>query len=318
MADANNAPPPRWLMAGTAERRQAARRYWLHDPVIGVLNVSLHYSLRRLPVDACSYLGSLMGALGQRRMPEKNELAREAWLKLRPQDSDPEVVDAALKRLWRQIGRTLAECSVLDKLWEQGRIKVEGVEHPRAVRAAGKPLIVLSVHLANWEALGRALIGLGFKGAAIYEVPENRFEHSIVLDFRKRYGGALVPQGSAGARAAYRTLREMDGIFLSIDEIVDGFVTWPAFGRPLPLEGNIAFVARLAALADAVVVPAYCLRKNGGAQLDVCFLPPMDLVRTGNRKADLPVNIARINAVFEPLVRENLDQWYYANAIRFD
>jgi len=61
------------------------------------------------------------------------------------------------------------------------------------------------------------------------------------------------------------------------------------------------------------------LRRLGDrAQLEVRFLPPLDLARTGDRKADIAVNIGKINAVFEPLVRDNLDQWYYANAIRFD
>ena len=318
MADANQTPPPRWLVSASAERRRAARLYWIRDPVQGLLNTGLHYSLRRLPIDMCSYLGSLMGTLGQWRMPEKNELARRSWLKLRPQESDPAAVKAALRRLWRQIGRSLAECSILDKLWEQGRIKVEGADYLSTARAAGKRVIVVSVHLANWEAIGRTLIGLGYKGAAIYEVPENRFEHGIVLDFRERYGGKLVPQGSSGARAAYRTLYEMDGLLLSIDEIVDGFVTWPAFGRPLPLDGNIAFVARLAILADAEIVPAYCQRQNERAELTVRFLPPLDLARTGDRRKNLATNVAKINAVFEPLVRDNLDQWYYANAIRFD
>jgi KDO2-lipid IV(A) lauroyltransferase len=110
----------------------------------------------------------------------------------------------------------------------------------------------------------------------------------------------------------------MDGLLLSIDEIVDGYVTWPAFGRALPLEGNMAFVARLAVLADAEIVPAYCVRLNERAELRVRFLPPIDLARTGDRREGVAVNVARLNAVFEPVVRDHLDQWYYANAIKFD
>jgi KDO2-lipid IV(A) lauroyltransferase len=318
MAEAAKAPPLRWLLRGNAGQRQAARRYWLRDPAMGLLNSGIHYSLRYLPVDACSALGAFMGAVGQKRMPEKNELARKAWLRLRPNESGPAAVDAALKRLWRQIGRTLAETSVLDKMWEQGRIVVEGAEHLSALRGAGKRVIVVSVHLANWEAIGRTVVGLGYTGAGVYEVPENRFEHRIVHDFRERYGAKLVPQGRAGARAAYRTLFEADGLMVWIDDIVDGFVTWPAFGRPLPHEGNIAFAARLAILADAELVPAYCVRQGERAQVIVRFLPPMELARSGDRRANIAVNIARINAVFEALVRDNLDQWYYANAIRFD
>jgi Kdo2-lipid IVA lauroyltransferase/acyltransferase len=318
MAEANEAPPLRWLASATAEQRQAAWRYWVRDTTMGLLNTGLHYGLRHLPVDACSSLGSLMGGLARYRMPYKAELGRKSWIKLRPQESDPASVAAAQKRLWKQIGRSVAECSVLDKLWDQGRIKVEGAEHLATARAAGKRVIVAAVHLANWEAIGRALIGLGYKGSAIYEVPENRFEHRIVQQFRNRYGGKLVPQGSSGARAAYRTLFEMDGLLLSIDDIAGEHVTWPAFGRKLNHEGNIAFVARLANLADSEIVPAYCQRQNERAELIVRFLPPLDLARTGNRRADLAANVDTINAVFEPIVRDNLDQWYYANAIKFD
>jgi len=318
MAEANAPPPLRWLASGAATQRRSAWRYWVHDTVMGLLNTGLHYGLHHLPVDVCSYFGSLMGGLARYRMPYKAELGRKSWIRLRPQESDPVAVEAAQKRLWRQIGRSVAECSVLDKLWEQGRINIEGADHLSTARAAGKRVIVAAVHLANWEAIGRALIGLGYKGSAIYEVPENRFEHRIVQDFRNRYGGKLVPQGSSGARAAFRTLFEMDGLLLSIDDIADEHVTWPAFGRKLAHEGNIAFVARLANLADAEIVPAYCQRQNQRAELVVRFLPPLDLVRTGNKQAALAANIAKINAVFEPIVRDNLDQWYYANAIRFD
>jgi KDO2-lipid IV(A) lauroyltransferase len=318
MPEASGTPPLRQLLAGSPAERQQARHYWLHDTCMGLLNSGIHYSLRYVPIEVCSYLGSLMGTLGRRRMPDKDALARAAWLRLRPEESDPALVEATLARLWRNIGRTLAEFSVLERLWAQGRIEVVGAEHLSEPRAAGKRVIVVAVHLGNWEAIGRALIGLGYKGAAIYEVPENRFEHRIVQRFRQRYGGKLVPQGSAGARAAYRTLYDMDGLLLSIDEIVDGFVTAPTFGRPLPHSGNLAFVAKLAQLAQAEVVPAYCVRIDDRVQFKVTFLPPLQLARTGDRQADLVTNIARINAVFEPLIRQHLDQWYYANAIKFD
>jgi KDO2-lipid IV(A) lauroyltransferase len=318
MAEADTPPPLRWLASGTAVERRAAWRYWVTDTFMGLFNTGLHYGFRHLPVDACSNFGSVMGGLARFRMPYKAELARKSWIRLRPQEAAPASVAAAEKRLWRQIGRSIAECSVLDKMWDQGRIKIEGAEHLSTSRAAGRRVIVAAVHLANWEAIGRALIGLGYKGSAIYEVPANRFEHRLVQKFRGRYGGKLVPQGSSGARAAYRTLFEMDGLLLSIDDIAGEHVTWPAFGRKLPLEGNIAFVSRLALLADAEIVPAYCQRQNQRAELVVRFLPPLDLVRTGDKQAALAANIAKINAVFEPIVRDNLDQWYYANAIRFD
>jgi KDO2-lipid IV(A) lauroyltransferase len=315
MAEATKAPPLRWLVGKTAEQRQAARQYWIRDVAMGLLNSGIHVGLRFAPIDACSYLGSLMGALGQMRMPEKNALARKLWLHLRPKESDPVLVEATLKRLWRQIGRTLAEFSVLHRLWPKGRVEVEGLEHPAAARAAGKRIIFLSVHLANWELVGSILIAHGYHGAGVYEVPENRFEHWIVRNFRKRYGAKLVPQGSAGARAALQTLMDMEVMLIFIDEIVDGRVNAPAFGRGIPRGGNIVFAARLAALTDAEVIPVYCVRLGERAQFRVRFLPPMQYVRSSNRKSDLAANVAMTNALIEGLIQSHLDQWYYANAV---
>jgi KDO2-lipid IV(A) lauroyltransferase len=282
---------------------------------MGLLNTGLHVALRYTPIDVCSYLGSLMGGLGRRRMPEKDKQAHVVWRRLRPQETDPALIEAAMKRLWRHLGRTLAEFSVLDRLWPKGRVEIEGLEHVAAARAAGKRMIMVSVHLGNWEVIGSVLVAHGYCGAAVYEVPENRFEHRIVRNFRKRYGAKLVPQGSAGARAAFKTLAEMESMAIFIDEVRDGKVNAPAFGRPLPEGGNIVFAARLAALTGAEVIPGYCLRLNDRAQFKVILLPPMQYARTGNRKADLAANVAMTNALFERIIQQNLDQWYYTNAV---
>lgn len=317
MDEQDKAPPLRWFV-GDAGQRRRAWQYWGHDTAVGILNIGIHHAMRAAPIDACSWAGCQMGALAQFRYREADQRARTLFTRLRPEAADPTWLDRTLRQFWRDVGRTLAEFSVLDQLWSSGRIAVEGADILSGLRSSGRRVIVMAVHLGNWEAIGRVLIGLGYKGAAIYQVPDNRFEHYVVQHFRKRYGGKLVPQGSAGARAAYRTLYEMDGLLLSVDECVGDRVNAPAFGRPLPTDGNIAFVARLSALADAVVVPAYCLRVDHAARLRVRFLPPLDLVRSGNRADDLAANIARINATIEPLITAHVEQWFYASEFRFD
>ena len=52
----------------------------------------------------------------------------------------------------------MLEFSVLDRLWREGRIAVEGGEHLLAARAAGKPVIVMGLHVNNWEVIGPALM----------------------------------------------------------------------------------------------------------------------------------------------------------------
>jgi KDO2-lipid IV(A) lauroyltransferase len=103
-----------------------------------------------------------------------------------------------------------------------------------------------------------------------------------------------------------------------VDEYIRGDVSAPAFGRPLRPEGNIAYVARLARLTGAEIIPAYSQRLNDSAYFKVTFLPPVDIVRDGNRDVDLMENIARLNSVIEPIIRANLDQWYYLLDINLD
>ena len=46
------------------------------------------------------------------------------------------------RRLWRNVGRTMAEYSVIDRRWEAGRMEVEGTEHADAARALGPADVV--------------------------------------------------------------------------------------------------------------------------------------------------------------------------------
>ena len=224
-----------------------------------------------------------------------------------------------MRRLWRSVSRTMCEFSVLHRLWDAGRIEVEGVEHMDATRAAGKPILVACVHLGNWEAIPVVGIRVGHPGSGIYWPLENRFDTRIAVKARERYGAILYPGDGPGAmRAAIAELRSKKGPFVVfIDECIDDHVYAPAFGRALKAEGNIAYVARLAVMTGADIIPAYCIRLDDAARFKVTFLPPVELVR-GRSDADLMQNVGAINAVIEPIVRRHLDQWYFVLDFEFD
>jgi KDO2-lipid IV(A) lauroyltransferase len=282
---------------------------------MGLLNTSIHEGLKLLSIDACSAFGAFLSPFSARRYATSDRRARRNWQALRPEAADPAATDAAMTRLWRSVSRTMCEFSVLDRLWDAGRIEVAGVEHMDATRAAGKPIIVACVHLGNWEAIPVVGIRMGHPGSGIYWPLENRFDTRIAVKARERYGAILYPGDGPGAmRAAIAELRSKKGPFVVfIDECIDDHVYAPAFGRPLKAEGNIAYVTRLAVMTGANIIPAYCVRLDDRARFKVTFLPPVPLIRgRGRGEADLLTNIAAINAVIEPLVRAHLDQWYFA------
>jgi KDO2-lipid IV(A) lauroyltransferase len=252
------------------------------------------------------------------RYPDSDRRARKVFKRLRPEAADPAWLDAAMNRLWLNIGRTMAEYSVLDRLWGAGRIEVEGVEHFNAAKASGKPRIIIGLHLGNWEVIGPALIQTGHPVNVVYLRPDSEFEHQIVRKVRFRYGVRLVTPTPNSPREAIRILQKNEEAFgIYVDELARDRVHAPAFGRPLRNMGNIAYVARLALMTGAMVLPIYAVRVGDRAQFKVTFLPPLDMVDTGDRDADVMANIARIDALIDPIVKAHLDQWYYVLDFRF-
>jgi len=311
MARQGPSPPPlTWLFA-SGNRRQLALRYWLRDTAHGWLNTAVHESLKVLSIDTCSAFGAMMAPTGPLRYADSDARARRNWRILRPEQADQVSIDAAMRNLWLSVSRTMAEFSVLHRLWPAGRIDVEGIEHVFAARDTDRPILVALLHLGNWETVPVTGIALGLMGSGIYEPPENRFDHRIAVKARERFGAVLYA-GSEAMRASLRELKARRGPFIIfVDECIDGHVFAPAFGRSLPPEGNIAYTARLAWMTGAAVIPAYCVRIGNRAQFKVMVEPPIEIDRTGDKEQDLLTNIGRINAVIEPIIKRHLDQWYF-------
>jgi|SRR5579864_5724579 len=293
------------------------RRYWLRDPLLGGLDFALHHAGRLLPTEWCSTIGGRLGILnGRYRYHATRERAERAYLRLAGDDDPPRDAAAAVMRLFDNVGRVMLEFSVLDRLWAEGRIAVAGSEHFLAARAAGRPVIVMGLHLGNWETIGPTIVGLGFRGfKAFYQPPRSRFEHKIALAARARYGVIVLRPGVAAARAARRLLVDERGVLLVYaDEERHGHVSAPLFGRAIPQRANLLDIIRLAWVSGAALIPAYAERL-GGAQFRVTFLAPVELAPEGDGMSE---NIERLDNIITPLVRARLDQWYMLLEYRGD
>lgn len=288
------------------------RRYWLRDPLLGFLNLALTRGLRQLPLDWISAIGGFLGVANRRyRFRAQGERAQRAYLKLSPADATARQAEQAVERLYDHVGRAMLEFSVLDRLWPEGRIAVVGAEHLLAARNAGQPVIVMGLHLGNWETIGPSMMGLGIAFHAIYQPQRNRFDDRIARRARERYGAILLRPGIAATRAAHRHLAKARGVLLIYgDDERRGYVNAPLFGREVRPRANILNVVRFAWASGAVVIPAYALRLQG-ARFRVTYLPPVALAPPGdNHAAALRENVERLDRVITPVVRAHLDQWY--------
>jgi KDO2-lipid IV(A) lauroyltransferase len=285
----------------------------------GFVNIAGHEMLRVLPIDLASLIAQeIWSRVGPYRFPDVTARMAQVWSQLRPGETAPHWIEAMTLGMWRNIGRVVGEYSVLDRLWPAGRIAVEGAEEIAAARGVGRAVIVMGLHLGNWEVIAPAIGGLGHPVTMIYQRPADRIDHDILVRMRLRSGIGLLTPDPKSARAALRILQQRSRVLLIFgDEWIDDRVNAPAFGRPPRLKGNLANIARLAAMTDAVIIPAYSVR-TGGAHFRLRFLPPVDIVRGDSGEAALAANVAHLDAAIESIVRAHLDQWLMLFEFRFD
>ena len=312
---AKGPPPLHWIWAEPA-RRLAWRRYWIRDVVSGFNSVALHFLLKLGTIDTCSNLGGAMGAaFGPRYRPHARRI-QDNLKRLRPDLAAD--MDATMARVWDNIGRSLSEFSVIDRLWTSSRMTVCGIEHIHAARATGRARIYVAVHLSNWELLGPKLVELGEDAFEFYEPPPNRFRRALTERARLRFKDRLMGPGAANALRATRRLKDDSAaLVIFIDETRRGRNQAPAFGRKVTLDGNLANAVRLALLTNALVLPAYVLREPH-ARFRAYVEAPVEMIRTDDREADVRRNTKHLNALLEPIVRRHLEQWISLPLLRLD
>ena len=87
-------------------------------------------------------------------------------------------VKALARAAWDNLGRTGGEYPHLGRLFDfdpdstvPGRTEVDGIEHFLALRDDGKPGLVFSAHLANWELPAICAARFGLDATAVLRAP---------------------------------------------------------------------------------------------------------------------------------------------------
>ncbi|MFD1694040.1 lysophospholipid acyltransferase family protein [Roseibium aestuarii] len=325
------APPLADLFAAEPARRHVARLHWLKHPVQGGLNLAFHAVLRHLPVTFVSAVGASLAPVSRRwhrnrvfaaRIRSNLEAlaahGRRHGLAL-PEDAPDPLLDpdnGLHRRWWRNMGRSVAEFSVLNRLARPPHLTVSGAEHLEAAQATGRPLVFVSVHLGTWEAV-IAATHTGPAGPTVgpFQPEPNRFTNRVIYRLRKARGQYLFPPGQKSAFRLHRLLTgRAANLIIFIDEVRDAQVHFPAFGRPTTPGGNALVAVKLANAAEALIVPVHCLRREG-ARLMLTLHPA--LPRPASGAYDPAATIATLNGIFEPLILRHLAQWYMLADLRY-
>ncbi|MTI46109.1 KDO2-lipid IV(A) lauroyltransferase [Roseibium hamelinense] len=311
--------PPRFanLFSRDPDQAKEARLHWLVHTRDGLASVLFHHMVRAMPTGFATWFGAVSAPSAQRRYQKRifaQRIARNFKALTCGRKHNATTQQQRLNRWWLNTGRTLSEFAIVNRLWRDGRIEVHGREHLESARALGGPLIFTSVHLSTWEAVFVA-VHHGLAGPSIgpFQPEPNRFTNHIIHQLRKRRNQYLFPPGQ---KSAYRLRRLLEAgetsLTIFIDEVRERQVHIPFFGREMPSKGNGIAAIKLANACGGTIVPLY-LTRLPGTRFKLTICPP---VARSDGTYPIASTLSALNEVYEPVVLENLEEWYMLSEIR--
>jgi Kdo2-lipid IVA lauroyltransferase/acyltransferase len=259
-----------------------------------------------LGLDAASAAGGFIGRHIFILLPPV-KTARYNLAAAYPEKSSAEI-ETIVREHCENLGRVVGEYPHLGKMTLGDRIEAIGAEHGNAAVAAGKGVMFIAGHFANWEILHIAGQQLGYDGAIVQRSPNNPFVARWIDKQRALLGPKeQIEKGAQGTRRIFTRLRHGKTVFLLVDQKTGQGVSAPFFGRdakttPAP--------AALALRMGAILLPAWCERTHG-AHFRVVIDAPIAFAPGGDTDADVLALTAAINRKIEELVRRKPSQWLW-------
>jgi Kdo2-lipid IVA lauroyltransferase/acyltransferase len=267
---------------------------------------------RALGPDRSSAVG---GAIARRLGPllPQHRIGLENLRAAFPDKSEAEI-RAILASAWENIGRLGAEYPHLGQLFdydhysgEIGRIEVDGIEHFIALAEDGKPALIFSAHLANWELPPICAARYGLDATVVFRPPNEPAAAHVLHEIRSQTMGGLEA-ARQGAAFAMRGVLERGGhLGMLIDQHFTRGVTVDFLGRPAftnPILGKFARAF------DCPVHGVRVIRLPAG-RFRLQLTPALDLPRDAEGLVDVQGAMQAMTRVVEDWVREHPEQWLW-------
>jgi Kdo2-lipid IVA lauroyltransferase/acyltransferase len=151
--------------------------------------------LAALPFASLYGFASFLAWLAYRVFPYRQHVVRENLTRAFP-DLDEAALRDTMKRYYGGFSQVLVELIKAASLPPdeiRRRVKINGLEAPRALLAQGKPVLLVAAHQCNWEwmLLGLSL-QLGYRVDAAYKPLVNPWAEREMFTIRTRFGSRLV------------------------------------------------------------------------------------------------------------------------------
>jgi len=274
---------------------------------------SCAFFVRLMPINFSLFLGRQLGRLMYCLDAKHRALGYANIKKALGEELSPKKVRAITKKFYLNFGQNIIEIFLIplfDKKYLEKFIEVEGRENLEKAFKKGKGVILLGVHAGSWELCNVFWASLGFNyNLLVREQKQPRLNH-LINSYRKEKGCLLIERKNQ-TRQLIEALKKNEAVGMTADQGGASGELVPFLGRQASMPSG---AIKLALKYGAVILPGYYVRKIGPYR-KIIIEPPFELEISGDKKADIRNNVARLARNFEKNVRKYPQEYLWTYKI---
>ncbi|MDF1729117.1 MAG: lysophospholipid acyltransferase family protein [Sulfitobacter sp.] len=178
-----------------------------------------------------------------------------------------------------------------------------GFEALQKADAAGRPVVLVTGHFGNYEAVRAALVARGYDVGGLYRNMKNPYFNAHYVKTMEAFGGPVFPQGRRGTAGFVRHLKEGGQLVLLFDQHVQQAPILDFIGAPAR---TAVSAAELALRYDALLIPFYGIRRADGLSFDCLLEAPVP-------HSDAETMTQALNDSLAARVEAHPEQWFWVH-----
>ncbi|WP_415920203.1 lysophospholipid acyltransferase family protein [Tateyamaria sp. SN6-1] len=176
-----------------------------------------------------------------------------------------------------------------------------GFDAMQQAAGEGRPVILVTGHFGNYEAVRAALVSRGFAVGGLYREMKNPYFNDHYVRTMQSFGGPVFPQGRRGTAGFVRHLKGGGQLVLLFDQHAQGQPALQFLGHDAQ---TAISAAELALRYDALLIPFYGTRAPDGLSFDCEMEAPIP-------HSDPLAMTQAMNDSLSARIRANPEQWFW-------
>jgi KDO2-lipid IV(A) lauroyltransferase len=284
------------------------------DAVLGVIAVGGLKLLRAIDRKAMArFSAAVTRTIGP--WTKEHRIGRENLTVAFPEKT-PDEIEGILVGVWDNLGRVAAEFAQIDRIRTRddeapGPYEIDYSDRTfelfKQLRDDGKPALVFTSHLANWELPATVAATYKLDTVVLYRRPNVGAAADAVIAIREGAMGEMMPTGLDAPVKLADALLAGRHVAMLVDQYYVRGVDVTFFGRTTKAN---PLIARLARQVDCPIHGARMVRLPDGT-FRIDMTEAIEPARGADGRVDIQGTMQVITSVVEGWVREHPEQWLW-------